>query len=806
MRNRAPWWATALLVSLCWSQQSAYAMDAASALERARATVSAVQRKLPAVELAAKAAVPKTQSIARRVAAGELHLRNRNYADAIHVLCQVLELHRQGKANEDAAADAEMLLAETYFQDSQLLAARRHYVHVLESSEKRAYAPYAGVALGRLVDVSLRTENPAILEAAMGYMDRLPGTDEGGAIEYARGKALYATGKFEEARAALSKVPSDSKYLHQSSYLVGVALMKIADSVPQESDTDQGPPSATTAEGGPKPPETGGRYSAAVEQFRLTAKLPADSPEQQEVVDLAWMAIGRLHYEVHEFDAAAEAYSQVRRESREFPMMLYELAWVYARNSEFQRAQRSLEVLSILHPESLELADGPLLRADLMLRAGQFENALGLYRSVRRRFEPIRSELMDFLKANTDPAVYYDELITEGLGEVQGSNEISPVVLQWAREQAQNERAFAVIDDVSRSQILVRNSRRIIVQLRAILGSVTRVKAFSEIQAPYEHAVALVNQLASAQGALMLGLAGEASEDAPGKLGAFSREQSEWSGRLERLPKTPGDFARRASQGQTQWNRLSQQLQRLTLEVDRLQAITNALKKVVSDSERFGVKMSQPAQVHFRAQIAANERDLFVYRSRIAAFRQYVDLGRVQVGFGDKRFVEDARTRSAFLKLTVEAFKLATKGKAGADASGYAKEATPTLSKIVNLNRQLGGVLSQLESQAAARAEDVGRQVAVESEHIEQFAGTLDELDQQARLLVGELAMQNFVRVQERLKSIVLRADVGIVQQAWELREAQRSRVRSLQRERAREEQNLNQELQEVLQDEEDTL
>jgi hypothetical protein len=49
-----------------------------------------------------------------------------------------------------------------------------------------------------------------------------------------------------------------------------------------------------------------------------------------------------------------------------------------------------------------------------------------------------------------------------------------------------------------------------------------------------------------------------------------------------------------------------------------------------------------------------------------------------------------------------------------------------------------------------------------------------------------------------------LRADVGIVQQAWELREEQMRRVRNLQRERAREEQDLNDELQEVLDDAED--
>ena len=61
--------------------------------------------------------------------------------------------------------------------------------------------------------------------------------------------------------------------------------------------------------------------------------------------------------------------------------------------------------------------------------------------------------------------------------------------------------------------------------------------------------------------------------------------------------------------------------------------------------------------------------------------------------------------------------------------------------------------------------------------------------------------MKNFSNVRDRLKGIVLRADVGIVQQAWELREEQQLRLRDLQRQRALEEQNLDDELREVIDD-----
>ena len=49
----------------------------------------------------------------------------------------------------------------------------------------------------------------------------------------------------------------------------------------------------------------------------------------------------------------------------------------------------------------------------------------------------------------------------------------------------------------------------------------------------------------------------------------------------------------------------------------------------------------------------------------------------------------------------------------------------------------------------------------------------LEKLDREARGVVGEVARRNFGIVRDRLHNIVLRADVGITEQAWEVREEQ---------------------------------
>ena len=85
--------------------------------------------------------------------------------------------------------------------------------------------------------------------------------------------------------------------------------------------------------------------------------------------------------------------------------------------------------------------------------------------------------------------------------------------------------------------------------------------------------------------------------------------------------------------------------------------------------------------------------------------------------------------------------------------------------------------------------------------NIGKYQQQLDALDNEARDLVGHVAQRNFGLVRDKLRGIVLRADVGVTEQAWEVREEELDRVRSLQSERARQEQLLDEELKEVRDD-----
>ena len=237
------------------------------------------------------------------------------------------------------------------------------------------------------------------------------------------------------------------------------------------------------------------------------------------------MAIGRLFYEMEQYEQASEAYSKVGRDSPEFDTMLYELAWVYVRVGDVQRAERALEVLSIADPTSSYIADGTLLRGDLLLRAGAFDKSLELYQAVRTQYDPFREKVEAFIDSTKDVSVYYDKLSQQALDALDVNEQLPPLAIRWAREAEDGPAAFAVIDDVNQCKTLIRQSQRLIEKLMALTNASNRVRAFPELLAGETKALGLLNRLTRARLELAHGLDGVEPEDLGGEAGQARTER-----------------------------------------------------------------------------------------------------------------------------------------------------------------------------------------------------------------------------------------------------------------------------------------
>ena len=751
--------------------------------ERALKTVEEVERA--STTLSAKVKGPRSLRAETLIAEADLHLRTGQYDIAIDKLNLVTELHTQGKTSEGTDADAHFLLGEAYFKTGELYSARRHFQHVTEHGDDPAYAGLGGPAASRLVDVTLRIQRMDDLQGVLTQVDRMMLRSATEALKYARSKALFAMGRFDESIQQAQDVAGGSQYSQRAAYLRGTALMKKA-----QLDT------SGKADAVPD-------YLQAIAAFEQAVVPEASAGKENsptsEITDLAWLAVARLHYEARDFDRASIAYQKIQRQSDHFAEALFEFAWTNVRLGRYSLAQRALEALSVLNPGLLDGADGELLRADLLLREGKFHEAEEAYTSVRGKFDPLRERVHAYITAHDDPALYYDKLT--GV-DIEVTHDLPELAVDWAREAAEEDRVFAIVDDVARSRNLIKRSRKIVSLLRAALGSNARAKVFPEVLQQLESVVALLNQLGTARLSLARGM-DEVATTGPAPLEKVRAERRKLMDRLGEVPTNPGDFTVRQAQSEKSWNGVSQTLQRLQLQADHMRALVNGLRRMLAEASRYGVAADEASLERFRQEIDENEKDLAVYSRRIDDLRAQVEMGRVQSGFGDERFQEDEKVRLGFRELFGQEVQLA-QGSRDNSESSYSKSVAPILTRMVTVEARLDGFMKQLNAAVASQSEEVESVLVAEASAIEAYASRLDTVDQHARVLVGEVAKQNFIRARDRLRDVVMRADVGLVQQAWEVREEQKQRVFDLLRERAQEDRLINDELREVLDDSEE--
>ncbi len=763
--------------------QPATAENPTEALRTATAQIASAEGDISSIEAAVKLHAVKARTAEQRIADAVLLMGVKDYERAADVLNEVVEHYPK---HQTAYADGLNMLGETYFLSKQYLSARRVFAKIIDRGSEARFSSFRERAVIRSVDVALRLKDFKSLDNLFAKVGGL-GSAAGSGLAYAKGKGLLAQGKLQAASASLQAVQPDSQFAHQARYLMGVIATTTATPPP--------PPKGQKPKPVPK-----GRYAAAVQRFQEVTKLSGDTAEHRHVIDLAWLAIGRLLYESGQWTQAVESYNRISRTSPEFGTMLYELAWVYVRFGDFVRAQRALEVLAVAAPNSHDVADGSLLRADLMLRAGQFDKSRKVYESVRGTYESMRDRIDKFIGSTNDPGVYFDTLSSDQLELFESGVSLPTMVLRWAREGEDGATAFAVIDDVAMCRRLIKESNDMIERLNAVLSSPNKIRAVPGLKSGAERALGLLNALAMARLKLAHGM-----DDTSGSLSTQLRQVRAQRKALEKrlglVPVTPGDFTTRENQAKRQWNQASQALQRVELEVDTLQATINGLERILSDGPQSGVVRSPQQMKQFRATLNQQKRLVRQYREMASQFRRSVEAGKIQVGFGDKRFVEDEQVRKQFAQLLWQEVQLAQGGAGGGALAAYARKLAPVLTKADATDRRVEAAINRLKGTVKSKVAQLRSIVRRETQNIVGYSLRLEKLDQEARHVVGGVAMRNFGRVRDRLKNIVLRADVGIIEEAWEVREEQLTRVRRLKVERARSEQRLQEELDEVLDD-----
>ncbi len=709
--------------------------------------------------------------VEERLTDGELYLRLEDYLRAAILLTDIVEHYPTHRAYPEAL----FLLGESLFFADDYLGARRRYAQVIDRGGEPAFSPYLQSSLSRLIQIAIHTHDFRDVDSYFSRLDAIPSSTLSISTAYFRAKYLYNRavpvddvlnapsssafrgvdqGRLEQARKGFLGIPSGTEFSLRAKYFAGtIHTLR-------------------------------GEYLDAIAAFRGVMGHEPANEQEAEVLELTYLALGRLYYETEQLEQAVEAYRAVEQTSARFDQALFELAWTYIRMGDAIQAERTLEVLSVAAPNSPLNADGKVLRGDLLARNGRYDEADVVFDEVRATFGPIRDELEAKRNDHPDLHAYFRGVVRENLDDFDIDDFLPESARRWIELEGDYERALEVLSDLSEAKQLVEETNQLAERITAALSAPNRISVFADLRRQRERTTGLRNRAARARGALIE--AESQARGAPaGQAAPVRTRRREVQAEVMEMPVDTEDFVDRDMERLVEFRAAERDLQGLRIEILGLEA------RIVAS--RAGLPAIDPRKADPQAlatQLAEHEGEIKEYEEQLTWIRRRLEVGRLHVGVGDRRYQADDVERRTFIDLVGRERKLTGSGGPQYDEA---------FSRVAALERRLDQRDAELAAVVKRRVTQMLATVDDETANLKRYRNALGSLEGEAEDVVGAITYLNFNRVHDRFYDLVLRADVGKIDVAWARREDHRVRIDTLTRERARELQALDDEFRDVM-------
>jgi tetratricopeptide (TPR) repeat protein/L-fucose mutarotase/ribose pyranase (RbsD/FucU family) len=629
------------------------------------------------------------------------------------------------------------LLGDSLFRLRNYKSARRYFTQLIDLGP----GVYFEEAAGRFLEMAFETRN---FEGVDALVARL-GSGSNGALSYISGKTLYRQDKFDAARTAFDRAASTPEYASISLYFKGVCF---------------------AAEN---------RFGEAQQVFEQVVQKGGTNARDLEIVELSWLAQGRVAYEQGDFDRAIDMYARVPRESAHFDSSLWELTWVLVAKEMFREARRNVEILLLSDPDPAFVPEAKLLKADLSVRLDEYELAEEDYRDVLNSFEPIKKEMDVFISQQKDIQSFFGVLVQTELSGAE-PDIMPPLVKAWVESDPTIRSAMQLIKDVRSISSDIDDTMSAVREINSRLESSTRVQSFPELAQGFARGVEAESQLLEIRRKML-------DAQLPSVQGSMTpTESQEWEPlavELEQLrlsfaemPQTRDALAKREDAVFYEFDRLRGQIDAVGLQIDSLRAQVAGVDAYIKNDYGRPIKPDELTRINeLRAEAKANITNLETIRVEL---QQEIAHTRDQIGMGDAVVLAEAKLRHKYSAALGRAERLL--GNRGTDAA----QITAARAKVPALQTRLDAYFNRMNELIGDKVKEVRETVRNEEVLLGEHRASLDEMVHAADGGAGVLAYLNFMRARAKFDELVLRGDVGLIDVGWQKKERMSNKINQL--------------------------
>lgn len=640
-------------------------------------------------------------------------------------------------------------LAESLFQKGDKGAARPYYVQVVQA--RNAGGKYYEPSLLRLIEIAIWQNDPTDVDTHLSALAS-SGKPE---VPYVRGKWQFSQGKYDDAIATLSSVPANSSHDFQAQYFKATALVAKK--------------------------ELGQATNIFVD---LIARKPT-SMNDRRVIELSQMALGRLYYEQDQPAKAIDSYLLIDRKSDLFPDALYEVAWVYVKGKQYDKALRALELLALSEPTSPKGATVRILEGNLRIRKAQkirlnqitgsldaakegdpaieYDKARATFQETHDLYMPSYLALAQMVDNTKDPGQYLSQIAGRSGHVFMASTPLPDAAAQYLREEPEVQRIVTVEQDLGEIQSNLEQAEATVARLEGVLAANDKTAVYPALQVRRSRIGEIQDDLIKIRTDLAeqeLKLVAEPGDSARRRALVAQYAAS---------PSPEKQYGNKVEEALTQYGAIDDATFEVSAALGSTQAMTVAIRKYVSDMAIANTPAPLAGQATETLDGAAKEA--LAIEEELKQIQRELTLGRDLAGVGDESVIKARELRNQVRAALDAEHRALANAASGSRDRGKSQKLAGLGDRATRLSELLAQTEAQIDSLAQQGIDQAKQVIATERANIVQYKAELDVLQQESTSLGGTILGASFKNVKARFYDIVIRTDVGTVDVSWSQKE-----------------------------------
>lgn len=757
--------------------------------------IADIESVIVAAETAANEDPEQTEEeLAKRVVAGQLMLVDRDVEGAAIVFLDVLENHPDSLAASQALyflGEALVLLsmdrwAIECFQGNlvdqsedgrryhQRSMARMFDLHVPRREDGFARRPGLSAtpevrARLQAIGIDVEAKPPAglvdeadILRVSVAVGAIAPEEREL-ELRYAYGRWLYFRGEWEQALVSLDSVsPLDvpmssggvgAQWRVRAAYMAATASLA-------KGDIDD-----------------------ALTRFGLLTQSFPKGERDKRIVELANLALARIHHDQGETELAVKSYRRISRDSPFFPEAMYETAWTLLAAGAHDRALQALDLLLVYDPDSPIVPEIKQLRGKVKIQMRDWQGAEGEFLALRREFDELSKRLGRQLEAKGDAASYFSAVASEDM-EHFSLGAVMPVeAAAVAQTLPRATQTVDLVNEVGEVDAMLFETRALLARMEEAVEAKERARLFTDLGAHLSSLDSSDLEILDLKEKLLF-----RSTAKVGGAGLIEIE-SQRKALAKRVTNPLGDGSSRDDTSGGLRSR-AEEIHQLDLTVQALRAQLIATERYYDETRKdqridHDAFLKQAAEL--RDEVAGLERE-------VAEMEAEVEKAQTAIRFADpwaeaqRAAVEDY---SVFLD---QAFAAVLEANPDAAARKVWDRANSLRGRIVEGRERLDAAAGR----RLRRAMQILREERV---NLDAYKEELEAKRGETRELVGDVMQASYRDVVGELANLVTRSEVGLLDVAWAIQEVESEEIRRLETHRDRDLRELDRVLDQGLQE-----